>query len=122
MPSVCTTVSPLPGSSPSSLRARTCTAASAGVVGSTSGAVVAVSTAAREAVRTVTRQTVLGAGPGPDRGCQCGGACRADEVVEQHRPSGAVGQRQPPVGVLVVGAGLVDGAPVTRRVGEGDAQ
>src|SRR5687768_10262549 len=70
----------------------------------------------------VTGQTVLG-GPGAaDRGGKTGCPSRAEDLLEKDRPARAVGQWQPPVGVFVVGARLIDGPAVTHRVRERDAE
>jgi hypothetical protein len=45
-----------------------------------------------------------------------------EEVLEQHHVAGRVAQRHLPVGVLLVGARLVLGAPLPHRVGERDTE
>ena len=49
-------------------------------------------------------------------------ARRGDDVLEEDRHPVGTGQRHPPVGVLVDGAGLVLRTPVADRVGQRDAQ
>src|SRR5215213_2531442 len=107
------TLSPGPGSLPSSVLL----VANAGAaVASTSAAAQTVEARSR---RMVTGSTVLVAG---DRVGQPPGERAGHQVVEQHRRPGPVGERQPPVGVLVVGARLVHGPPVADDVGQRDAE